>query len=196
LYGCAFGVIDRTSEQQELTKRCFQIKKPAFLYEARCADIEAGGFGAEKLCTSIQGFNPKPYVRRDSSEYIYDYPKSWPEYLSDRKVWDKKLFSPLLFTEQRSIIAPIEVGEQLRITGVYEYPRGETGHVLITTAVILSGAHNGTSVELPPADGFNDQGPNWTVQWFYKPEEGVQLTKEYLEPCAKVSPIKTSNPTP
>jgi hypothetical protein len=195
LCGCAFGVIDRTFEQQELVNACYEIKKPAFLYEARCVNLDAVGYGGGKLCKSIQGFDPLPYVRPDSSVYEYHYPKSWSDYLSNREVWDKKMFWSEFLSKRRTIIAPIDVGTEIRVVGVYEYPRGTNGHVLVVTARLASGPFQGTIVELPPTDGFNDEGPDWTTQWFYSAEEGVELTKEYLGPCGERSPNKNSNRT-
>jgi hypothetical protein len=184
LGGCAFGVVDHSNDERhkEILASCFSTKKPAFLYEARCADLNAGGFGNSTFCTGIQGFNPEPY-KGEHHIYHYKYPKSWAEYLNSRKSWDETLFLKLLFEKQRSIIAPIEVGTKMRISGIYEYPRGETGHVLIVRAILTSGEFNGTEVELPSPGRFSDTGPNWTSQRFYEPNKGIELSDEYLQRC-------------
>jgi len=183
LVGCAFGVIDRTAEQVALVEECYSIVKPAFLYEARCADLNSRGFGNSKFCTGIQGFDPLPYIRHDGSKYEYQYPKSWSEYISDREMWDSQMFNKLLFEKQRTIIAPIDLGTRIHVIGIYEYPRGETGHVLVGRAKIASGQHQNTIVELPSPGGFSDTGPSWIKHWFYPDSGDIQLSEEYLQPC-------------
>lgn len=188
LSGCAYGIVDRTNEQQELLSTCFSIAKPAFLYEGRCADLSSGGFGGSKGCTSIQGFDPLPYVREDSTTYEYHYPKSWLDYLSNRASWDHRLFGQNLFSKQRSIVAPIDVDTEIRIVGVYQYPRGESGRVLIVTAKLASGPFAGSVIELPSQGGFNINAPDWTTPEFYPQNGKIELSEEYLKPCAARSP--------
>ena len=186
LGGCAFGVVDHSRDHgnAETPAACFVTLKPAFLYEARCADLDAGGFGDSTFCTGIQGFDPAPY-QVDHHTYHYDYPKSWEAYLEARRAWDETLFKPLLFEKQRSMIAPVDVGTTLSMTGIYEYPRGETGRVLIVKAVLTSGEFQGTEVELPSRGGFSDAGPVWVPQRTYRPAEGIELSSEFLAPCER-----------
>ncbi|MFM2479894.1 hypothetical protein [Celerinatantimonas sp. YJH-8] len=184
LGGCASGIVDHTDDKQyqPLRAACFTIKKPAFLYEARCADLQAGRFGDSSFCTGIQGFAPKAY-QQGIHTYHYQYPSSWREYLSSRHSWDKKMFPKLLFEKQRSMIAPVGVGTQLRITGIYEYPRGEMGHVPIVRAKLISGQFKNTEVELPSQHGFSDAGPDWISSWFQHSAPDTRLSSEYLQPC-------------
>ncbi|POB04494.1 hypothetical protein [Halopseudomonas oceani] len=190
LGGCAYGIVDRSNEVRnaETLATCYVTVKPAFLYEARCADLDASGFGDSTFCTGIQGFDPAPY-EVDNHTYHYEYPKSWAAYLDAKNTWDETLFKKLLFEKQRSIIAPVNVGTTLEITGVYEYPRGETGRVLILKTRLTSGEFNGTEVELPSRGGFSDAGPDWVRQWTYRPDQGIELSSEYLEPCDNQSVV-------
>jgi len=185
--GCSMGIVDRTPEQSAVISACFSIKKPAFLYEARCADFKDTGFGGSTFCTGIQGFDPLPYTLSGPPYSQYHHPKSWDDYLSNREEWDKNLFFKRVLEKQRTIIAPLEVGTQLRIIGVYEYPMTTLDHGLIAKAKLITGKYAGTDVELPSVDGFNDRGPPWTIQRFYFEVErkGFQLTTEYLEPCSR-----------
>ena len=194
LSGCASGIVDHSNDERhkEILGTCFATKKPAFLYEARCADLDAGGFGNSTFCTGIQGFDPEPF-QGEYHTYQYKYPKSWEEYVNSRDSWDKTLFKKLLFEKQRSIIAPIEVGTKMKITGIYEYPRGETGHVLIVRAILTSGEFKNTEVELPSPGGFSDTGPNWASQWFYEANEGIKLSGEYLQRCGNQALNKRVN---
>ena len=184
LTGCAaYGIRDRTSEQTALTNACYVVKRPSFLYEARCADLAAGGLGGATYCTGIQAFDPPPYVRSSGEQYDYHYPKSWSDYSSDKPKWDKQLFDKALFGKQRTALSPVDVGTQLRISGVYEYPRGETGHVLIVRAQLTSGQYKGTIVELKTPGGFSDGGPAWIESYFYSAEEDIRVSETYLKPC-------------
>jgi len=178
LNGCAFGIIDHTSDtrHKELLATCFSTKKPSFLYEARCNDLQASGFGGRTFCTGIQVFGPLSY------KTYFTPPNSWSEYLNSRKYWDEKLFRKYLFEKQRSLIAPIEVGTQMRIVGVYEYPKGTFGHVVTLTAELISGEYKGTKIQLS-SEGSSESGQSWISQMFYRPTEELITPNDYLQKC-------------
>ncbi|CAN7234098.1 hypothetical protein LJR232_000863 [Aquipseudomonas alcaligenes] len=183
LSGCpAYGVYDRTAEQPVLTSTCYAVKLPSFLFEARCADLKAGGLGGREFCPGIQAFNPPPRIYSSGFIAPFAFPKSWADYVSDREKWDQRLLEKPLFEKQRTLIAPIDPGTQMKISGLYDYPKGETGHVSIVRALITSGPHAGTSVELTSPGDFKSLGPAWTTV----PDIGksnVEVVNTYLEPC-------------
>lgn len=185
LASCASGIINHTLEDRhkQLLGECFSTEKAAFLYEARCADLQASSSGNSKFCIGIQGFNPEPY-KDVNHTYHYKYPKSWQDYASQSEFWDEKLFKKLWFEKQRSIIAPLDIGTRIGVVGVYEYPRGETGHVLIVRAKVMNGEYIDTEIELPSVGDFSDTGPHWTTQWFYNPEK-IEFSNEYLRQCGE-----------
>ncbi|WP_257287096.1 hypothetical protein [Endozoicomonas sp. SESOKO2] len=184
LSGCSFGIIDHTHEikHTKTIEQCYSIKKSSFLYEARCADLNSKAFGNSTFCTGIQAFDPMPY-----NGYDFKYPISWEEYIYQKEKWDLKLFNKLLFEKQRSMIAPIDIDTKIKIIGIYEYPRGETGHVLIVRAKIISGEFEGTEIELPSPGGFSDTGPSWSKQWFYKPDKNIKFSDEFMQECSDSS---------
>lgn len=185
LSGCAVGVANLALETKyhHILNSCFETKKPAFLYEARCADLDGTVIlGSSTFCTGIQGFNPLPYKSKNH-EYIYKYPKSWQDYLSSKDKWDQLLFHKLLLEKQRTMIAPLQEGTRLEITGLYDYPRGESGRVLVVTAKIKTGIHQGTIIELPSNSGFSDIGPDWAKRLFNVPNKDIIFSTEYLMKC-------------
>ncbi len=186
--GCARGIRDHTADQvhADLLQTCFETKKASFIYEARCADLTVGGFGGSTFCKGIQAFAPLPNKRG----YNYQYPNSWEEYTEDRAKWDASLFIRLMFEEQRTILAPIPIGTRLYITGIYEYPRGSTGHIMIARATLSNGEFEGTEVELDAGEGFSDTGPNWIGPPFYPnslEQEKIEVSEEFLSLCKTAS---------
>lgn len=183
LSGCpAYGIYDRTAEQPVLTSTCYAVKLPSFLFEARCADLKASGFGGREFCPGIQAFAPPSSLYSGSFTNPFAIPKSWDDYLSNRVKWDQSLMVRPPFEKQRTLLAPVAPGTQMRISGLYDYPKGETGHVSIVRALITSGPHAGTSVELPSPGDFKSLGPAWTTDSDFG-KSNVKVVNTYLEPC-------------
>ncbi|MDW6093367.1 hypothetical protein SBX64_12500 [Vibrio rhizosphaerae] len=178
--GCATKIIDHSDD---IAQECYKVAMPSFLYQARCADLSATIFGNSSICTGIQAFDPsETYWSASAEQYIY-FPSSWAEYEKDIDSWNTKLFLRLLFEDQRKAIAPIPTGTKIRVTGIYDYPRGEHGHILIVKAMIDSGPNQGTEVELKTPYSFADNGPDWIFR--NSDQQGPRLTSnpKYLKPC-------------
>jgi hypothetical protein len=183
--GCATGITEHSGEidQGIPLKACYEVAMPSFIYQARCADLSSKLFGDSTTCTGIQAFDSSRTYWNFRESIHYRFPSSWEEYEKNMDYWNPKLFLRLLLEEQREAIAPIQTGTKIKVTGIYEYPRGERGHVLIVRATIDSGPHKGAEIELKTPGGFTDNGPTWVPQYFYKEGKPLEVNERYLREC-------------
>jgi hypothetical protein len=172
LQGCVV-VYDKTYEPiaSSVVGSTFKTVKEGFLYEARCADINAKVQSTE-WCTGIQAF--------DSGNDRFKTPLNYNEYIASRQKWDKELFTKLAFEHQRTIVSPLAKGTAITITRMVQYPWGTNGYYWVLRAKIITGEHQGNEVELPTNSVF--AYPTWLVGY------GVQsppvLKQEYLIRCS------------
>lgn len=177
MQGCAYGISDLTGTDSydSVSDRCYALQMDSYLYDAICADLNAGGFGGTTRCYGVQAF----HADADPAER----PSSWEHYHVSKETWDKRLFpfpSPP-FGAQRQIRAPLPSGTHMRVVSVHRYPRGESGHIFILKGEITSGEHAGTQAEIPGGT-FNSFGPSWLTESLWL-GNGVNFDAKYLAPC-------------
>jgi hypothetical protein len=142
LSGCSVVVHDKTNDPMAITfiGSYFMTSKDGFLYEARCADINATVQSTE-WCTGVQAFN--------SGNQYATTPANYQAYKSSQKKWDEKLFTKLAFEKQRSIISPLPKGTILKITKLVQYPWGTNGYYWAIRATMTTPEGNQLEIELP-----------------------------------------------
>lgn len=168
--GCV--IVDKTHDPMasSFVGAYFKLVKNGYLYEARCADINAK-FQSTELCVGIQTF--------DSGNEKATTPKDYRQYLEARADWDDKLFSRLAFENQSTIISPIPKGSIFKITRLVEFPWGSNGSYWAIRGNIVSGKDKGQEIEFPTNSVL--VFPRWIVGY------GVQklpvFNEEYLVRC-------------
>ncbi|WP_077288482.1 hypothetical protein [Cognaticolwellia aestuarii] len=148
----------------------YQTAKNGYLYEARCADVNASVQSTE-WCTGIQAF--------DSGNENFKTPINYKEYLASKEEWDKKLFTTLAFEKQRSIISPLPKGSIVKVTKLVQYPWGSNGYYwAIRGSLDFDGKK--IEVELPTNSVF--AFPTWLNG--YGVQKAPQFKAEYLIRCS------------
>ncbi|GAA5445336.1 hypothetical protein Misp06_03538 [Microbulbifer sp. NBRC 101763] len=141
LSGCVV-VHDKTNEAiaEAFIGSYFALVKDGYLYEGRCADVNAG-IQSTEWCTAVQAFN-------SGNEYSTT-PKDYQQYLASKASWDQRLFTKLAFEKQRTIIKAIPKGTVFKMTRLVQYPWGSNGYYWAIRAEIVSGDNKGLEIELP-----------------------------------------------
>lgn len=172
LSGCSVVVHDKTNDPMALPfiGSYYQTVKDGFLYEARCADINAPVQSTE-WCTGIQVF--------DSGNEYSKTPSNYQEYQSAQEEWNEKLFTKLAFEKQRSIISPLPKGTVIKITKLVQYPWGTNGYYWAIRAELINAEGTPLEVELPTNSVL--AFPTWLQG--YGVQELPQFKQEYLMQC-------------
>ena len=172
LSGCSVVVHDKTNDPIALSfiGSYYQTVKDGFLYEARCADINAS-IQSTEWCTGIQAF--------DSGSEYSKTPTNYQAYKSAQEEWDTKLFTKLAFEKQRSIISALSKGTVIKITKLVQYPWGTNGYYWAIRADFINTEGNLIEVELPTNSAL--AFPSWLQG--YGVQALPQLKHEYLMQC-------------
>ena len=148
----------------------YQTVKDDFLYEARCADINASVQSTE-WCIGIQAF--------DSGNEYSKTPTNYQAYKSARVEWDKKLFTKLAFEKQRSIISTLPKGTVIKIKKLVQYPWGTNGYYWAIRATLMTSEGNQLEIELPTNRVLSF--PTWLQS--YGMQELPKFKPEFLMAC-------------
>ncbi len=172
LSGCSVVVHDKTSDPiaQSFVGSYYQTVKDGFLYEARCADINAS-IQSTEWCTGLQAF--------DSGNEYAKTPTNYQEYKATQKEWDEMLFTKLAFEKQRSIISLLPKGSVIKITKLVQYPWGTNGYYWAIRATLITPTENQLEIELPTNRVLSF--PTWLQEFGVK--ELPKFKAEFLMAC-------------
>jgi uncharacterized protein YceK len=142
LSGCSIVVHDKSNHPiaQSFVGSYYQTVKDGFLYEARCADIDAT-YQSTEWCIGLQAF--------DLENKYSNIPADYQTYKNSQEKFDEKLFTKLAFEKQRSITKPIPKGTIIQITRLVQYPWGTNGYYWAIRANIYISEESNLEVELP-----------------------------------------------
>lgn len=124
----------KSSEAKEIMDKCYELAKPAFVFESRCADID--GDGNSTICLGMQ-------VAGEGG-----FPKNMEEYSLNSEVIDSQLFERLAFEKQRHILFLVDEGAKLRLAKLVHHGWGTMGRYWIIRGYLKHEGHQ-YEVELP-----------------------------------------------
>lgn len=166
------GIVDKSDMPiaKNIVGSYYLTAKDGYLYEARCADIDAT-IQSTEWCIGIQAF--------DSGNEYFKTPQDYDTYLSNKLWWDEKLFEKLAFERQRSIVSPLPKGTTIRITKLVQFPWGSNGYYWAIRAVLIE---TDNEIELPTNTVL--AFPTWLIG--YGVQHEPQFDPEYLTRCSSV----------
>lgn len=167
LSGCSIPSINLSKKAgySHIIEQCYELAKPAFIFEGRCADL-AGFNNDSELCGNIQALG------------LGGFPNDWASYLQNKKTFDKLKFDRRAFEKQRTMLFPVEVGTEFYFTKLVHHGWGTVGRFWVVRGVI---SINGQDFEVElPSFSYVHHKP----YWFEGGSEAFPgVSPKFLIPC-------------
>ena len=154
-----------SSEAKRVMDKCYELSKPAFVFESRCADID--GSDNSTVCLGIQ-------VAGEGG-----FPINIETYLSNNKAIDAQLFDRLAFEKQRHILFHTEEGTRITLARLVHHGWGTMGQYWIIRGDLIYKGRK-YEVELPSLDLIHKK-PLWFDARANKMPN--QESFQYLQSC-------------
>lgn len=126
-----------SSEAKGVMEKCYELSKPAFVFESRCADID--GSDNSTVCLGIQVAG------------VGGFPKNLGTYSSNSKAINEQLFDRLAFEKQRHILFLAKEGTRITLARLVHHGWGTMGQYWIARGNLIYKGRQ-YEVELPSLD--------------------------------------------